>query len=177
MEAPFQSSPADQPDEMRSSPVRKVASSLFVILAGVGLYFILFRSPQGPSPQRAAQLAFGPQEQAYAPNVHLGNFAMKQAENFLNQEVKILEGDILNSGDRTVLAVDGAIEFRDGMDQIALRETRPLLPASSDGLKPGQVAHFEVSFDHVPNSWNYQMPRVTLTGIKLYDTNKQNVGK
>jgi len=53
-----------------------------------------------------------PQERAYAPNLRLGNFAMKQAENFLNQEVKIVEGDVLNAGNRTVLAVDATIEFR-----------------------------------------------------------------
>jgi len=172
MEAPFQNDPTIKPEELRGSPVRKVALSLIVILAGVGVYFILFRSPQGPAPQRARQLAFGTQEQAYAPNLHLGNFAMKQAENFLNQEVKILEGDVLNSGDRTVLALDGTIEFRDSMDQIALRETRPLLPMSPEGLKPGQVAHFEISFDHVPNSWNYVMPRVTVSGMRLSDSKK-----
>jgi len=172
MEAPFQNDPTTKPKELRGSPVRKVALSLVVILAGVGVYFILFRSAQGPAPQRAAQLAFGPQEQAYAPNLHLGNFTMKQAENFLNQEVKILEGDVLNSGDRTILALDGTIEFRDGMDQIALRETRSLLPMSPEGLKPGQVAHFEISFDHVPNSWNYVMPRVTVSSIKFSDNKK-----
>jgi len=172
MEAPFQNDPTTKPEEMRRSPVRKVALSLIVILAGVGAYFILFRSPQGPASKRAAQLAFGPQEQAYAPNLHLGNFKMSQAENFINQEVKILDGDVLNAGDRTVLAMDATIEFRDSMDQIALRETRRLLPLVQEGLKPGQVAHFSVSFDHVPNSWNYVMPRVTVSGMKLSDNKK-----
>jgi hypothetical protein len=172
METPFQKNSANKPEEMRDGAVRRVALSLVVILAGVGAYFILFRSPQTFRPQKAAQLPFGAQEKAYAPNVHLGNFAMKQAENFLNQEVKIVEGDVLNAGDRTVLALDATIEFRDGMDQIALRETRPLLPPSPAGLKPGQVAHFEISFDHVPNSWNYQMPLVAVSGMKLTDNKK-----
>ncbi|HJZ65757.1 MAG TPA: hypothetical protein VKD70_15635, partial [Candidatus Acidoferrum sp.] len=92
MEAPFQNDPTTRPEELRRSPVRKVALSLVVILAGVGVYFILFRSPQGPASQRATQLAFGSQERAYAPNLHLGNFKMSQAENFINQEVKILDG-------------------------------------------------------------------------------------
>lgn len=172
METPFQKDPTGKPEEMRGGATRRVALSLIVVLAGIGAYFVLFRSPRSVSPQKATRLSFGVQEQAYAPNLHLGNFAMKQAENFLNQEVKIVEGDVLNAGDRTVLAVDATIEFRDGLDQIALRETRPLFPPSSDGLKPGQVAHFEVSFDHVPNSWNYQMPRVAVSGMKLSDNNK-----
>src|SRR5215475_2361354 len=166
MEAPFHNDPAGKQEEMRGNSVRKVALSLIVILAAVGAYFILFRSPQGPVPQRVTKLAFGPQEQAYAPNLHLGNFKMSQAENFINQEVKILDGDVLNAGDRTVLAVDATIEFRDSMDQIALRETRPIVPMMQEGLKPGQDAHFSVSFDHVPNSWNYVMPIVTVSGMK-----------
>jgi len=172
MEAPFQNEPKTKPEEMRGSPVRKIALSLIVIFAGVGVYFILFRSPQGPTPLRATKLAFGPEEQAYGPNLHLGNFKMSQAENFINQEVKILDGDVLNAGDRTVLAVDATIEFRDSMDQIALRETRPIVPLMQDGLKPGQVAHFSVSFDHVPNSWNYVMPRVTISGMKFSNNSK-----
>ena len=172
MEAPFQSSPTTKPEEMRGNSVRKVALSLIVVLAGVGVYFILFRSPQGPAPQRATRLAFGPQEQAYAPSLHLGSFKMSQAENFINQEVKILDGDVLNAGDRTVLAVDATIEFRDSMDQIALRETRPIVRLMQDGLKPGQVAHFSVSFDHVPNSWNYVMPVVIVSGMKFSDNKK-----
>jgi hypothetical protein len=172
METPFQSDPSKTPQEMRGGASRRVALSLVVILAGVGVYFILFHSPQRTATQRTARLEFGPQEQAYAPSLHLGNFTMKQAENFLNQEVKIVEGDIQNAGDRTVLALDATIEFRDGLDQIALRETRPLLPSSPEGLKPGQTVHFEVSFDHVPNSWNYQMPLVTVSGMKLSDTRK-----
>jgi len=172
METPFQSDPEKTQQEMRGSATRRVALSLVVILAGVGVYFILYRSPQRAATQRTARLEFGPQERAYAPNVHLGNFAMKQAENFLNQEVKIVEGDVLNAGDRTVLALDATIEFRDGLDQIALRETRPLLSGFPEGLKPGQVAHFEVSFDSVPNSWNYQMPLVIVSGMKLSNNNK-----
>jgi hypothetical protein len=146
--------------------------SFFVILGAVGAYFLLFKSPFRTPASGAGQLPFGPQERAYAPSVHLGNFAMKQAENFLNQQVKILEGDVLNAGNRNVLAVDATIEFRDGLDQIALKERRPLLPPSPDGLKPGQIAHFEISFDHVPNSWNYQMPIATVSGLKLTEDKK-----
>lgn len=146
--------------------------SFVVILAAISAYFLLFKSPSRPTASKTSQLLFGPQEQAYSPSLRLGNFAMKQAENFLNQQVKIVEGDVLNAGNRTVLAVDATIEFRDSMNQIALKETRPLVPPSPDGLKPGQAAHFEISFDHVPNSWNYQMPRVTVSGLKLSEDKK-----
>ena len=88
------------------------------------------------------------------------------------QDVKILQGDILNVGDRPVLAISAAIEFRDWNDRVALLETRPLLPSSPAGLKPAQTAHFELSFDRVPRSWNYQMPTVTVNGLKVTNNNK-----
>jgi hypothetical protein len=167
METPFLNPSEQSPQESRNAASRQIVVSLLVVLLAIGAYFFLFKSPQRPSTQGTSPLTSGSPERAYVSDLRIGNLAMKQAENFLNQEVKILEGDVLNSGSKVVVAVDATVEFRDGLDQIALRETRPLVPPSPNGLAPGQVAHFELSFDHVPNSWNYQMPRVTITGLKL----------
>ena len=170
METPFQNDSPKSPQPVGSSR-KPFLVSFLVVLAGVGAYFLLFRS-SSPQPQNAPRLSFGAAEQAYAPSIHLGNFKMQEATNFLNQDVKILQGDILNTGDTAVLAIDATIEYRDGLDQIALRETRPLLPPSPEGLKPGQVAHFELSFDRVPNSWNFQMPKAVISGLKLSSNKK-----
>ena len=171
METPILN-PSEKPSrEPQSAAGRQIVVSLVVALLAIGAYFLLFKSPQRPT-QGTSPLTAGSSEQAYASDVRVSNLAMKQAENFLNQQVKILEGDVLNAGNKIVLAVDATIEFRDGLDQIALRETRPLVSPSPNGLAPGQIAHFELSFDHVPNSWNYQMPHVTITGLKLSTTKK-----
>lgn len=170
MGTPFQTNPVQQ-SQAGSSVSRRILLPLIVLVAGVISYFLLFRSSGRDSPN-SIQVAFGPQEQAYAPSIHLGNFKMQEATNFLNQDVKILQGDILNVGDRPVLAISAAIEFRDWNDQVALRETRPLLPPSHVGLKPAQTAHFELSFDRVPRTWNYQMPTVTVNGLKVTYNNK-----
>jgi len=172
MEAPFQNDAPKASPERRADAGRRIAFSLLVVIASLAAYFFFFQSPQRPPSKQTLPLAAGSPEAAYAENLRLGNFAMKQAENFLNQEVKILEGDILNAGNKPVIAVDAVVEFRDSLDQIALRETRSLVPPSPSGLAPGQVAHFELSFDHVPNSWNYQMPKVTIAGLKLSTAKK-----
>jgi hypothetical protein len=170
METPFQTDPAQQ--SLKGTGVsRRILLPLIVLLAGVSSYFLLFRSP-GRDSGGLLQVAFGPPEQAYATNIHLGNFKMQEATNFLNQDVKILQGDILNVGDRPILAVSAKIEFRDWNDKVALQETRPLLPPSPGGLKPAQTSHFELSFDRVPRSWNYQMPTVTVNGLKFNNNNK-----
>jgi hypothetical protein len=59
------------------------------------------------------------------------------------------------------------VEFRDGLQQIALRESRPLLPGPAAALAPGRTAHFQLSFDHVPASWNMQMPSVEVSGLEF----------
>ena len=92
---------------------------------------------------------------------------MSKAENFLNEEVTYLGGDVVNSGDRALAGIDATIEFQDDMKQIALRETRPLLFGARAVLLPGKTAHFQVSFDRVPTSWNMQMPSVKVAGLQF----------
>src|SRR5262249_29619725 len=118
------------------------------------------------------KLPFGTAEQAYAAKLQFGNFAMSEAENFLHQKVKYLDGDMLNNGDRTVTGIEVIVEFRDDMNQIALRESRVALGGASATLAPGATAHFQVSFDHVPASWNMQMPTLQVAGLQFAATSR-----
>jgi hypothetical protein len=58
------------------------------------------------------------------------------------------------------------------MKQIVLRETRPILFGVTATLPPGKSAHFEVSFDHVPSSWNMQLPTVQVAGLQFARTDR-----
>ena len=150
------------------NPLRTVAVVIAtLILAAVVYYFGFHTAPPAPSQQAAIQLPFGADEQAYASKLELGNFAMSRAENYLHQEVTYLDGDIRNNGDRTLRNVAVTVEFQDELQQIALRDSQPVLPGVSAQLAPGQTAHFQISFDHVPASWNMQMPSVRVTGIQF----------
>ncbi len=51
------------------------------------------------------------------------------------------------------------------MNQIALRESRMALPSASPPLGPGERRAFEVSFEHIPPSWNMQLPIVHVSGL------------
>ena len=153
-----------QPDGIFRHPAVIALATLFGLAA---LYLLFFRGP-APSPSAVQRhLPFGAAEQAYAQKLQLGNFAMSEAENFLHQQVKYLDGDILNSGDRTLTGIEVVVEFQDDMKQIALRESRPALSGPTATLAPGQTAHFQVSFDHVPSSWNMQMPTVQVSGLQF----------
>lgn len=156
--------PNDQDGMMLRHPLAIAAATL---LALVAMYLVLFRGP-APNPSvLQTRFPFGPPEQAYAPKLQFGNFEMSRAESFLNQEVTYLAGDVTNTGERAISGIEATIQFQDSMNQIALRETRPVLFGSSALLPPGKTAHFEISFDHVPPSWNMQLPSVRVAGLQF----------
>jgi hypothetical protein len=124
------------------------------------------QSPPGAAPQ-ALHLPFGPEEQAYAPRVHLENITLSRAENFLHQEVTTLSGELLNTGDRALRGADITIEFFDDLNQIALREQRAAIAPGAPPLAPGERRSFEVSFEHISSSWNRQQPLVRVTGLQF----------
>jgi len=53
------------------------------------------------------------------------------------------------------------------MNQIVLKETRGVLSSTEQPLAPNERRSFEISFDHVPNSWNMQQPSVVATSLQL----------
>jgi len=159
--------PQKEPAGMFRHPAVIALTTLFGLAA---LYLLFFRGPVPTSRDIRPKLPFGAAERAYAAKLQFGNFAMSEAENFLHQKVKYLDGDVLNGGDRTLTGIEVIIEFQDDMNQIALRERRAALGGPSAVLAPGATAHFQVSFDHVPASWNMQMPSVQVTGLQFATT-------
>jgi hypothetical protein len=112
-----------------------------------------------------AQLLFGPAEQAYAPQIQIENVTMNRVENFLNQEVTTLAGELVNNGGRSLQGVELTVEFSDELRQTVLRESRSVLDAPA--LAPGGRRDFEISFEHVPASWNMQQPAITVTALRF----------
>lgn len=161
--------PHKKPGGMFRHPAVIALATLFGVAA---LYLLFFRGPV-PLPSGAKpRLPFGAAEQSYAAKLQFSNFAMSEAENFLHQKVKYLDGDVLNVGDRTLAGIEVIVEFQDDMKQIALRESRPVLSGASAALAPGGTAHFQISFDHVPPSWNMQMPTVQVSGLQFAATSR-----
>jgi hypothetical protein len=139
------------------------AAGAVIVLAG----FYLWPGRQSPSrgDAKSVQLPFGPEERSYAAQIVIENLALSRAENFLNQEVTILTGQLNNSGQRTVREVELSVEFYDDMNQIALRESRLALISAGLPLGPTERRPFEVSFEHIPTSWNMQQPVVHISGL------------
>jgi len=121
---------------------------------------------------REVHLPFGPAEQAYAGNLQISELELSRAENFLNQEITTLAGQVTNSGTTPVANVEITIEFADEFGQIVLRESRALLAPHANPLAAGERRPFDVSFEHIPSSWNIQKPAVRVSGI-LFTAKKE----
>jgi len=141
-----------------------------VLLAvGASVWFLLQPSTvHAPATgSQAQQLQMTPAERAYLKNIQIGNVALSRAENFLHQEVTILNGEVLNAGSQPVSNLRITTTFSDEMNQIVLRETRAVLGSPEQPLAPNERRSFEISFDHVPNSWNMQQPSVVAASLQL----------
>ena len=154
--------------EAKRSPVTLIIGAIVVLAIGLSLWFLLHMPGLGPASFRGTvNLSMAPAEQAYLKNIHIENIALSRAENFIRQEVTILSGEIVNDGRESIQSLSVTVEFADSMDQIALRETRRVLGAPSRTLAPGERRAFEISFDHVPATWNMQQPVVRPTHLQL----------
>ena len=161
----------NQPDpEHRKPPPLNILLGALVVVAIALTFWFAFKSPMGNS-SRAAQsnvsVPMSQAEQAYLKNIQIENIALSRAENFLHQEVTILDADAANTGQQSVAGLIVTVEFFDDMHQVVLRETRGVLGTPPTALGRGQKRSFAISFDRVPTSWNMQTPSVRITYLQL----------
>jgi hypothetical protein len=126
------------------------------------------------SSTRESHLPFGSAEQTYAPNIQIEGLTLSRAENFLNQEVTTLAGQLTNGGSLPLANVELTVEFSDQLGQVVLRESRAVFAPQASRFAPGERRDFEVSFEHIPASWNIQQPLVRVSGL-LFTTKKRIV--
>jgi hypothetical protein len=161
---PNQSPSIAPPDSGGSGFAWKILSVAILLVAGV-FYFWSGHASGPAAPPAPVRLPFGPAEQAYSPKIDIQNISLSRAENFLHQEVTVLSGDLTNHGERSLTGLELTIEFFDELHQVVLRESRQVLSVPSQALAPGEHRSFEISFEHIPSSWNMQAPLLRITGL------------
>ena len=145
-----------------------LAAGAGIVLLLIGA-IVLFNGGSGgakPSP-KPAPLPFGPEEQAYAAQIHFSGLQLSQANNMLNQEFTYVVGTVSNSGDRPVRAIEATVEFHDLVNQVVLRDTVRIFQPGAPPLAPGHERDFQLTFEHVSAQWNRQPPTIRITGLAL----------
>jgi len=161
--------PETKEEGVKRSPVTVILAVAVVVAIVTSVWFLL-KSPltSNPAPvQTTVVLTMDSVERDYAKNLSVENIALSRAENFIHQEVTTLSGEVLNGGAQAVLALDLTVEFSDDLNQVVLRETRGVLGTPHQALAAGERRSFEISFDHVPNSWNMQKPVVRIAYLQV----------
>jgi hypothetical protein len=159
--------PNPQPPERSRFGFALTLAAAAAVIVVAGLYFLPGRQSPSRGTGTVPEVHFGPAERAYAPKLQLENAALSRAENFLHQEVTTLSGELVNTGDRSLRAVELTVEFSDDLHQVVLRETRSVLVPSAAPFAPAERRSFEVSFEHIPSSWNRQQPTIRVTGLQF----------
>jgi hypothetical protein len=165
--------PFENPEPQQASPSRSpfvlFLGAVVVIALLIGAWSLFTSNPQNSAtPARSAvPRPMTPAEQAYIPSIAVDDIALSRAENFLHQQVTILNAQVTNRGSQPVPALYLQVQFDDSLGQIALRESRPVLGSPPVPLAPGQSRTVEISFDHVPASWNMQQPSVRVFNLQL----------
>jgi hypothetical protein len=112
-------------------------------------------------------LPVGPEELAYASQIHLLEPKMSRAANFLNQEVTYIFGTVENGGNRKVKQIEITLEFHDPFNQVVLRDRQRLFLPTAPPMLPGQQRDFQVPYEHVSAEWNNVYPTIRVTGLIL----------
>jgi hypothetical protein len=138
-----------------------------VMLIVFGVFYLAMRFTGGSTPTVQKPLAFGATEQAYAAEIKFENLSMSAFENMLHQQVTYLNGDISNTGSRTVRAAQVTVEFFDQQNRIALRDTRRIIGDNTHPLESGETRDFQIGFEAIPDRWNHKFPAIRITGLDL----------
>jgi Protein of unknown function (DUF2393) len=137
-----------------------------VIAVMLGLAFLLRQPP------KAAKIV-----PPYAASLKFSDFKMSAAENFIGATVSYIDGNVTNSGDKTVTHVVVEVVFRDELGQVAQQEEVPLRVLRTSGpypeavdlsvspLAPGQGQPFRLTFDSISAQWNRQYPEIRVTDV------------
>ena len=158
--------PQSQPEE--SAPWALIAGGFVAMLLVVGVIYLLSR-PAEHAPQTASP---------YAEKLQLSDFKMSTAQNFMGSTVTYLEGKVTNSGDQTVIHATVEVTFQNSLQQVVQQESPPLTvlqerPGYSDAmdlnmapLAAGQSRTFRLTFEHISEDWDRQVPRVRVVAVQ-----------
>src|SRR5216684_1171740 len=138
---------------------------IVTLLIGAAVLLSRYSAPGGPVEDKP--LPMGPEEQAYAPQIHFLEPKMSRAANFLNQEVTFVFGTVENGGQQQVRQIEVTLEFHDVFNQVVLRDKQRLFLPHAAPLGPRERRDFLLGYEHISAEWNQTYPTLHITGLDL----------
>jgi len=146
-----------------------VAIGAAVILIGLIVAFLLSRNqpkPTGPLP-----------EDPYSAYLKVSDMKASEAKNFAGSSVYYLEGNIANSGPKTVTGAIVEAVFRNSLGEVVDDQKQQLMiivqrpgyadavPLAQNPLTPNMQADFRLTFEHISADWNQGVPEIRFIGL------------
>ena len=159
---PLSAEPAKEGCRPRGFPVAIVIA---LMLAAAGLVAGWLLTRRGSPPVVAPVLT--PEARAYvrAGYLDLSGVNMSAKENFAQQRLVEITGQITNKGNRKLTLIEITCVFRDPVGRVVLRERVPIVRPRAGGLKAGETKDFRLPFDTIPQSWNQVLPELVIAQI------------
>jgi hypothetical protein len=171
------SPPEPQPaEESRGGPWLGLGIGFVIIAAIIGFLIYSSRTSDTRQIPRPAVLQAGTAD-PYAASLAISDVQMSAAENMLGGDVTYIEGNVKNSGDKTVTGAIVEVTFKNSLAQVVQRQTEPLWivqrrePAidvaslAVNPMKPAESREFRLSFEHISADWNRQPPELRITVV------------
>ena len=146
-----------------------------VILLGLAALLVFTgRRPPGPATSGATLTAADP----YAASLPLTNLQMSEASNFAGGKVTYIDGQVANTGSKTVTGAVVQIAFRNQLGELSQKDTMAITlirtrdpyvdtqPISAAPIRPGDKREFRLIFDHVTMDWNQQYPELRVIEVQ-----------
>jgi len=140
-----------------------VGIAIVSVLVGAALLYSRYAGPAQPEVEKP--LPMGPEEKAYAPQIHFLDPKMSRAANFLNQEVTYVFFTVENGGNRKIQNIEITLEFHDPFKQVVLRDKQRLFLPTAQPFFPGQQRDVQVPYEHVSAEWDNVFPTVFVSGL------------
>lgn len=147
-----------------------------VVVLGIGIWALTGRSSAPPSQNLGTGMASA---DPYATSLTIGGLQMSEADSFAGGKVTYIDGQITNSGQKTLNAVTVQVGFKNDLGEYAQRISVPLSlirtrepyvdtqPVSAAPIQPGQQRDFRLIFDTVPPDWNMQYPDLRVINVRI----------
>ena len=169
-----------EPDFLGSQQTRDATSWLpwiiaaAVVIVGIGIWAVVGNHANRDS--LAGGTGMAPPD-PYAASLPISGLQMSEADSFSGAKVTYIDGQITNTGNRTLTAITVQVGFHSDVGQYAQRLAVPLSlirtrlpyvdiqPVSAAPIEPGQQRDFRLIFDTVPGDWNQQYPELRVISV------------
>lgn len=161
--------PSPLTEQQGDSNLRPILLGVALVVIVVGLIALLSRG--------APKSAVTPHP--YAANLKLADLKMSAAENFVGARVTYIDGNVANSGDKTVTHAIVHVAFKNSLGEVAQAEDVALHVLQTSGpypdavdlnlspLAPGQGKPFRLTFEHISSDWNQAYPDLQVTDVSV----------